>query len=216
MKTLTLLLALLITSTAYTQNDPLALTQLTFNTLRHNNSVELPKMQQIHFANGSFYAAQTTAAAGDTVYTFYLPELSISQYEKGSQVIYGFEKNVTKFRLSDSTLTADPDMYKYKVQLKDIRSITFHHGSNAGTFSLSAGVIGFLLGFAASSFGHNDVDVKDRLFGGLAGGAVFSIIGGALGLLFTNDEYYNLYTLSVKDKHAALLKILKKNKLTKK
>jgi hypothetical protein len=100
--------------------------------------------------------------------------------------------------------------------MKDIRSITFHHGSNAGTFSLSAGVIGFLLGFAASSFGHSDVDVKDRLFGGFAGGAVFSIIGGAIGLLFTNDEYYNLNQLTVNDKHASLLKILKKNKLYKK
>lgn len=136
--------------------------------------------------------------------------------EKGSEVIYGFEKKVTKFRLNDSTLTADPDKYNYNVQMKDIRSITFHHGSNAGTFSLSAGVIGFLLGFAASSFGHSDVDVKDRLFGGFAGGAVFSIIGGAIGLLFTNDEYYNLNQLTVNDKHASLLKILKKNKLYKK
>jgi len=181
----------------------------------HSYSVEIQKVQQIQSVNG-LLNARTTAAAGDSVYTFFLPELSISQIEKSAEVIYGFEKKVTKFRLSDSTLTADPEIYKYKVQLRDIRSITFHHGSNAGTFSLSAGVIGFLLGFAASSFGHNDVDVKDRLFGGLAGGAVFSIIGGAIGLLFTNDEYYNLSPLSVKDKHATLLKILKKNKLYKK
>lgn len=156
------------------------------------------------------------AAGGDSVYTFFLPELSISQMERGSEVIYGFEKKVTKFRLSDSTLTADPDIYKYKVLLQDIRSIAFHHGSNVGSFSLSAGIVGFLLGFAASSFGHTDIDFKDRLFGGFAGGAVFAIVGGALGLLFTDDEYYKLNDLSVKDKYASLLRILKKNKLYKK
>ena len=215
MKTLTLLFALLIPSTSYSQNDSIYCSRFTSNTLMHSYSVEIQKVQQIQSVNG-LLNARTTAAAGDSVYTFFLPELSISQIEKSAEVIYGFEKKVTKFRLSDSTLTADPEIYKYKVQLRDIRSITFHHGSNAGTFSLSAGVIGFLLGFAASSFGHNDVDVKDRLFGGLAGGAVFSIIGGAIGLLFTNDEYYNLSPLSVKDKHATLLKILKKNKLYKK
>lgn len=155
-------------------------------------------------------------AGEDSVHTFFLPELSITQMERGSEVIYGFEKKITKFRLRDSTLTADPDKYKYKVQLTDIRSITFHHGSNAGSFSLAAGVIGFLLGFAAGNLGHGDFDFKDSLFGGFAGGAVFSIIGGAIGLLFTNDEYYNLNTLSVKDKHVSLLKILKKNKLYKK
>ena len=215
MKTLTLLFVLLFASTSYSQNDSIYCSRFTSNTLMHSYSVEIQKIQQIQSANG-LLNARTTAAAGDSVYTFFLPELSISQIEKSAEVNYGFEKKVTKFRLSDSTLTADPEIYKYKVQIRDIRSITFHHGSNAGTFSLSAGVIGFLLGFAASSFGHNDVDVKDRLFGGLAGGAVFSIIGGALGLLFTNDEYYDLSTLSLKDKHAALLKILKKNKLTKK
>jgi len=215
MKTLTLLFVLIIASTSYSQNDSIYPSRFTSNTLMHSYSVKIQKIQQIQSANG-LLNARTTAAAGDSVYTFFLSELSISQIEKSAEVNYGFEKKVTKFRLSDSTLTADPEIYKYKVQIRDIRSITFHHGSNAGTFSLSAGVIGFLLGFAASSFGHNDVDVKDRLFGGLAGGAVFSIIGGAIGLLFTNDEYYNLSPLSVKDKHATLLKILKKNKLYKK
>lgn len=218
MRTLTLFILLHTASISFSQENSGKTACPCLEITGYDQSINPSEKQLVHSEKGlvSLCSSVVTGSESDSIYTFFLPGLSIAQLENGTEVIYGFEKKVTEFRLSDSILTADPDIYKYKVKLDNVLSITFHHGSNAGTFSLSAGVFGFLLGFAASSFGHSDVDVKDRLFGGLAGGAVFSIIGGALGLLFANDVNYDLKSLSVKDKHASLLKILKKNKLYKK
>ena len=88
MKTLTLLFVLIIASTSYSQNDSIYPSRITSNTLMHSYSVKIQKVQQIQSVNG-LLNARTTAAAGDSVYTFFLPELSISQIGKSAEVIYG-------------------------------------------------------------------------------------------------------------------------------
>lgn len=218
MRTLTFLILLLAASISLSQENSGITACDCLEVTGCDQSINSSEKLMVQTESASFSECLdiVTGSERDSAYTFFLPELTISQIERGKEVIYVFEKKVTKFRLSDSILTADPDIYNYRVRIQDIRSITFHHGTNAGLFSLSAGAVGFLLGFAASSFGHSDIDFKDRLFGGLAGGAVFAIVGGAIGLLFTNDEYYRLNDLSAKDKHTSLLRIFKKNKINKK
>ena len=147
---------------------------------------------------------------------FKLPELTITQMEKGSLVAYEFEKEPNRFLLNDSSLIANPNKYNYAVRLGDVKKITFHYGANAFVLATSTGAIGMLIGFVAAgiSAGHgSSPDFKDRLVGALYVGAVFAIIGGVVGAILTNNEHYDLSKIEDINKKNYLKRILKKNRI---
>src|SRR5262250_1239196 len=129
------------------------------------------------------------------------------------------------FILSDSSLTAKPQKYKYSVLLADIREIRIHEGSyiwkaTAMTAAVGGG-LGLLFGliFYVSIKNDEAVDTGNlelifpmfALAGGVAGGLIGMIVGAA-------SPYFESYPLKEKDlskKHQMLKKIFKHHNIGK-
>ena len=151
----------------------------------------------------------------DSVYNFYMPELSVSQLEKGNKVIYEFKSSLNLFSITDSNFTADPKKYKYSVNIKDIHGVTIKKSSAAGTVIAITFGVGFLLGYGAAGIdfgGGHSVSIGKRILTGIASGLLFGIIGGTVALVFSHDKSYELTKYSYTKKRTELLNILKKNK----
>lgn len=157
----------------------------------------------------------------DSVYRFTLPELKITQTEKGKTVTYDFEHERNIFSLHDSMLTANPQKYNYNAALSDIRKIDIRDGNNfwstAPILAAVGGTIGFLFGLGIYLAIHT---VEEGFNAAIipvltvSGAIVGGIIGGIIGL---GAPYYESYTLKEKDirvKNEMLKTIFKRHNLT--
>ena len=157
----------------------------------------------------------------DSVYKFILPELKITQIENGKDVTYGFDNDINVFLLGDSSLTADPLKYNYKVTIADIKKFGISDGNYgwraAKTAGLVGGAIGVILG-TGLSFVYGNGSNGTGLFivipafvlsGVLAGG----IVGGILGSFVPYYENYSHFTSDTHAKKEVLKQIFKKHNL---
>ncbi|MEO8514949.1 MAG: hypothetical protein ABI543_15430 [Ignavibacteria bacterium] len=157
----------------------------------------------------------------DSVYRFMLPELKITQLENGKDVIYGFDSNENIFLVQDSTLRANPDRYKYKVLLSDIKKLSILDGNEgwrgAKVMGLVGGGITLVLGgiFTAAYGGFGDkaamiIAIPAFILAGvLAGG----LVGGILGSAIPHFEEYSKFSDDVPAKKEILKRIFKKHNL---
>lgn len=139
---------------------------------------------------------------------YVLPELSISQIEKGKIVIYDFEKDENRFLLSDSLLIADTSVYSYRVGLSDIKKISV----NVGSFFLEGAgaglVLGVLIGLATSTSNAEFKDVNFLLC------VPLTLIFGIAGALVTDYDTIELKNSDLQGRHEKLRLFLEKNKKT--
>jgi hypothetical protein len=87
----------------------------------------------------------TCSSQTDSVFTFLLPNLKITQTEKSKAVAYSFTKDYHLFKFAQDTLSADTSQYVYKVSLSDIISIRLKDN----TFSKASVSSGILFGLIA-------------------------------------------------------------------
>jgi hypothetical protein len=134
--------------------------------------------------------------------TFTLPDLKIKQKEKGESVIYDFEKEKNEFILTDSSLSANPKNYNYKVSIQDITKISIHDGSNFWQMtrigSAIGGFFGILIGLGIHLvFRSFDDDTPINIGGILLLGMAFAIPTGIVfGLIGSTIPYYESRSFS--------------------
>lgn len=155
----------------------------------------------------------------DSVYKYNLPELKITQSENGKDVIYDFNKTSNIFLIQDSTLYANPDKYKYKVPIADIKKISILYGNKswrgAKVMGLVGGGLGLVTGIMASliyqpNFAEISIIFPAYILAGvLAGG----IVGGILGTAIPHYEEYSKYSDDIHAKKEILKRIFKKHNL---
>lgn len=157
----------------------------------------------------------------DSVYKFTLPELKITQLEKGKEVIYGFDNDENLFLVKDSMLVANPDKYKYKVLMSAITKLSIRDGTyswrGAKFIGLIGGGMGLLFGAGISAIystsssrvGIIIVIPAFTLAGVLFGG----IIGGVLGGFMPYFENYSKFSEDAQAKKEILKRIFKKHNL---
>lgn len=157
----------------------------------------------------------------DSVYKFTLPELKITQLEKGKDVTYGFYGDRNIFLMRDSILTADTDKYKYTVPIANIKKLTILDGNNgwrgAKVVGLVGGGLGVIFGviYVAASGGFTDktgliIALPAFLLAGILTGG---IIGGILGSAIPSYEEYSKFSDDVQAKKEILKRIFKKHNL---
>jgi hypothetical protein len=148
----------------------------------------------------------------DTI-SFKLPALKITQLESGNNVIYDFENSPNWFFVNDSFLIADPQKYKYRVNINDINRVTIKTGSNILPVMVLFFGLGGLLGVGAAGgiTGHS-VSTGQRIIGALVGGGVLALLAGGIALLVSHDNDYMLSKNSFSVKRKNLIEILRKNR----
>lgn len=152
----------------------------------------------------------------DTSFTFGLPELRIYQKEKGKIVTYVFDNSLNKFTVTPAFLMPDTNKYIYRVQLNDIKKISFMNGSHALNAAGITGAVGFGLGFLifgaiSTIFSSEEVfNINFALLGGLVTAVPAAVIGLVFGALSPKYEEYNISGLSDQKKYETLKKLFKK------
>lgn len=157
----------------------------------------------------------------DSVYEFTLPELKITQLEKGKDVIYGFTEDRNIFLVRDSMLIADPNRYKYQVQVSNIRKLLILNGNygwrGAKVMGLVGGGLGVILGtiFVAEYGGFTDktgliIAIPAFLLAGILTGG---ILGGILGATIPYFEEYSKFSDDVQAKKEILKRLFRKHSL---
>jgi hypothetical protein len=145
---------------------------------------------------------------------FKLPALKISQVEGGKNVVYEFDESQNLFVLTDSVLTANPMLYKYSVNLRDVSRIAFYKEHNvAPAFVLGFG-LGGLIGYWASGWGmHSNPTVTRRVLGLFFGGTILGLISAGIAFLSSPNDVYDLSTNNLTEKKKIVLEVFKKNKI---
>jgi len=166
-----------------------------------------------------FFVSSILFAQSDSVDTFNLPELKITQIENGKKTVYEFTEESNLFFIKDSLLTADTLKYKYSVALKNIKKIEFRKGSSflggalyggiiAGSITLSYGIL------AALTYKPKPVEIALVLPGFAAAGFLAgAFIGGFLGSFIPSFDKYDKFSTDIVVKKEQLRKILYKNDL---
>lgn len=120
----------------------------------------------------------------------------------GSRSIY---KKVNLYGLKDSTLRMLDGEFSEEVHIKDIRTIKFHARGFWRGAAIGGG-LGFVLGAIGGadgiSFGDgsNEGSFGEAFLGGFILGIPFALIGGGLGALFADDQFYDLSNLNFETK----------------
>jgi hypothetical protein len=149
----------------------------------------------------------------DSIYNFTLPEIKISQIEKGKIVTYEFDNKYNSFAVTDSFLIANPNKYDYKVNIKNIKKVTFIKGSPVLPAAVTGFGIGFIFGYLLQGLGgHGSVADAERLLGGLMTGAVLGFVTGGIFLLISHDDEYDIREYDLKTRKKFLIKTFKENK----
>ena len=151
----------------------------------------------------------------DSAVTFGLPEMRIKQKEKGKVVTYEFDNTLNKFTVTPAFLLPDTNIYKYKVKLTDVNSISFKNGTNVWSAAGVTGAVGFVLGFFAGGYftfhGTPKFNFNNALAGGLVFAVPFALVGAVVGLLIPRYEDYDVKKIPVKQKYEALKRIFLKH-----
>lgn len=176
-------------------------------------------MKYIIMALVGFYSF-VLYSQSDSGISFYLPQLKITQKENGKTVIYDFEKEKNLIVVSDSSLFADPDKYKYSVNIKNIKKISIRDGTYfwklAAIGAAIGGGFGVLLGIAITyAFNESGADIHFNPAGVLLLGIAFAVPTGLiLGLFGAANLYYEIYPFTsgdVEKKRAAIIETFKKH-----
>lgn len=152
----------------------------------------------------------------DTTINFKLPALKIAQIENGKSVVYEFDNPPNRFSVNDSFLTANPQKYNYKVNIRDVNKITVVRSANLVPIMVFCFAIGCLIGSSSHGIGFGGsqgYNTQDRIFNALGFGLAFSLITGGIVLLISHDKEYDLSKYELIMKKKFLLKALKDNKL---
>jgi hypothetical protein len=151
---------------------------------------------------------------------FMLPQLKIYQRENGKNVIYSFEQyRFNKFSFNGNYLIADTHRYKYKINIDDIRQVSFRDGNNGWTMAGYGAALGFVLGFFAGGYfdlsenPHKEFHLNQAIPGGLIFALPFGLFGGLIGLLSPDYDDYDLSKINKDYKPSMLKNILKKNRI---
>ncbi len=144
----------------------------------------------------------------DSVFKYSLPELKISQIEKGKEVIYGFAEDRNIFILNDSTVKADPVKYKYSLLISDLKSVSILDGNNGWRSAKVMGLVGGSIGLLTGIIFSAGFQIKEpSLFSfislmTLSGMAAGGLLGGVIGAAVPYFENYNHFSneLAVKQK----------------
>ncbi|HMQ80082.1 MAG TPA: hypothetical protein PKE39_11050 [Ignavibacteria bacterium] len=158
--------------------------------------------------------ASSIFAQNDSSRTFGLPEMKIKQFESGKVVTYMFDNSLNIFTLTPSHLLPDTNRYTYKVDIKDIESVSMRNGTQLWKIAGIAGSVGFFLGFIAGGFLDIHNSPTFHVDQGFALGALtavpFALIGGIIGALSPAFDEYSFTGNTDKQKYDALMKIFKK------
>lgn len=151
------------------------------------------------------------------MYSFVMPKIKIQEKENGKNVIYSFDKDSNLFIISSSVLTADPNIYRYKVNLEDISKIEIRNGSGVWTGAAVGIATGFIAGmFAGGKGGFHGSTEKFNVSLGILMGAIFALpaglIGALVGSLFYKYNEYNVLNLNGSN-YESLIKIFRENKI---
>lgn len=160
-------------------------------------------------------------AQSDSVYKYTLPELKITQSENGKVVTYGFAEERNILLVRDSMLVADPDRYKYKVPLSNIKKLSILDGNygwrGAKVMGLVGGGLGIVMGgiLAAAYGGVTDKATLVIVIPGfiLAGVLAGGLVGGILGSAIPYFENYSKFSDDARAKKEILKRILRKHNL---
>lgn len=141
----------------------------------------------------------------ESIHNFKLPELKIAQIENGKNVVYEFDNSPNRFSVRDSFLTANPQLYNYKVNIRDVNKITVVRSANLAPVMAFSFAIGCLIGSASKGIGFGgspSYNTRERIFNALGFGLAFSLIAGGITLLISHDKEYDLskYDLIMKKK----------------
>ncbi|MBK8552393.1 MAG: hypothetical protein IPL53_15525 [Ignavibacteria bacterium] len=167
----------------------------TFSDLYSNNSdttVILNNSDSIILKNKTF------KAISDTTYD--------CTVVTGSRSIY---KDVNLYGLKDSTLRMLDGEFSEEVHIKDIRTIRFHARGFWRGAAIGGG-LGFVLGAIGGADGiYGEGSIGQALGVGIILGVPFALIGGGLGALFADDQFYDLSNLNFETKRRVVGYLLK-------
>jgi hypothetical protein len=164
----------------------------------------------------------TVYSQNDSIYKFTLPELKITQLEKGKDIIYEFTEDRNIFILNESTIKADPVKYKYSLLILDFKSISIVDGNNgwrsAKVMGLAGGGLGLITGIIFSAgFEIQGSNLSTFLplmvlSGMLAGGLLGGIIGAAVPYYENYTSFHNELAIKQKQIEKIFIKHQIKNK----
>ena len=161
-----------------------------------------------------FLLASSIFSQNDSTRIFGLPEMKIKQQESGKVVTYMFDNSLNKFTLTPLHLLPDTNKYTYKVDLKDIESVSMRNGTQLWKIAGIVGSVGFVLGFLAGGFFdlHSSPTFHvDQAFGlGALTTVPFALIGGIIGALSPAFDEYSFTGNTDKQKYDALMRIFTK------
>ncbi len=153
----------------------------------------------------------------DSSKVFLLPELTITQVQKGMKATYDFNSDKNIFYSTDSFLIANPHKTNYKVLYNDIDKKSFNN-SGMKTWAAVSSAVGFGSGFIVSfiPFGahpvEREISIWDRLKFSMGCGLAFGIAGALIGALVSKQEDYMFDNLSFDKKRQLILKALRENR----
>ncbi|MBZ0204129.1 MAG: hypothetical protein K8I03_14030 [Ignavibacteria bacterium] len=154
----------------------------------------------------------------DSVFKFTLPELTITQVEKGKDEIYGFENDRNIFLVSDSLLIADTNKYEYSVLFTHVKKISLRDGTESWRAAKTGGMIGgalglllgvgipFILGSRPDAAGYVITIPASILAGILTGG----LIGGVLGSTVPHYDVHSNFPNDLQAKKEVMKKIFRR------
>ena len=161
-----------------------------------------------------FLLASSIFFENDSIRIFGLSEMKIKQQESGKVVTYMFDNSLNKFTITPLHLLPDTNKYTYKVDLKDIESVSMRNGTQLWKVAGIVGSVGFVLGFLAGGFFdlHSSPTFHvDQAFGlGALTAVPFALIGGIIGALSPAYDEYTFTGMANKQKYDALMRIFTK------
>jgi len=166
-----------------------------------------------------FFVSSILFAQSDSVDTFNLPELKITQIENGKKTVYEFTEESNLFFIKDSLLTADTLKYKYSAALKNIKSVEFLKGGSFLRGALFGGIIAgsvsLLYGILNSLVNKTNVIESAMMVPGFTatGFITGTIIGGFLGSFIPSFDKYDKFSTDYNVKKEQLRKIFLKQDL---
>ncbi len=155
----------------------------------------------------------------DSINKYTLPELNITQLEKGKLVTYGFVNDENIFLVKDSMLVADPVKYKYMVPLAGITKLAFRDGTyswrGARTMGLVGGGLGLITGVLVALIYHPNFAEYTLTVSGFitAGILVGGFAGGILGSAIPYFKEYSGFSDDTQAKKEILKRIFRKHNI---